>query len=195
MLISIIFILIAITVHEFAHAYMADRLGDPTAKLEGRLTLNPFAHLDPVGTLALILFKFGWGKPVPVDYYNLRHPRKDGALIAFAGPASSLVLALVFALINRFVFPIPVAIIIPFLSINLSLAFFNLLPIPPLDGSKVILGLVPFEKAEGIEEFFSTYGFALLLFLFLPVVNGQSLLNLFLTPAVVFSLRILLFNF
>jgi len=86
MFLSIIIILAAVSVHEFAHAWASDYLGDPTAKLEGRLTLNPLAHLDPIGTLTLILFGFGWGKPVPVDSYNLKNPRRDEALISLAGP-------------------------------------------------------------------------------------------------------------
>ena len=85
---------LAISIHEAAHAWAADRLGDPTARFSGRLTLNPFAHLDPLGTLMLFLFGFGWGKPVPVDYYNLRQPRRDAALISLAGPLSNLILAI-----------------------------------------------------------------------------------------------------
>ena len=85
-ILSAIIILIAITVHEFAHAWMADYLGDPTPRLSGRLTLNPLAHLDPLGTLALFIFRVGWGKPVPIDQYNLRSPKRDSALIALSGP-------------------------------------------------------------------------------------------------------------
>src|SRR3990172_11954241 len=84
---------VAITVHEFAHAYAAERLGDPTPRLMGRLTLNPLAHLDPLGTLMLLIARFGWGKPVQFDPFNLRHPRRDSALISLAGPASNLIMA------------------------------------------------------------------------------------------------------
>ena len=99
-------LIIAITVHEFAHALLADRLGDPTPRSQGRLTLNPLAHLDPLGTLMLFLFRFGWGKPVIFDPYNLAHPRRDAGIISLAGPASNILLATILALSLRFL-PLP----------------------------------------------------------------------------------------
>ena len=139
----IIALLVAITIHEFSHAWMANFLGDPTARLAGRLTLNPLAHLDPVGTLMLFLVGFGWGKPVPFNPYFLRRGGKAGPLlIALAGPASNFLLALLLSITYRILYPflnnssllITIYIII---EINIILMIFNLLPIPPLDGSKI----------------------------------------------------------
>ena len=101
LLIWIVALLVAITVHEFAHAWTADRLGDPTARLAGRITLNPIAHLDPLGTIMLIIARIGWGKPVPVDPFNFRHPKRDMAITSFAGPAANLILAAILAIIIR----------------------------------------------------------------------------------------------
>src|SRR3990167_11554391 len=95
-------LLFAITIHEFSHAWTADRLGDPTPRLQGRITLNPIAHLDPLGTLMLILFRFGWGKPVQFDQFNLRNPRRDTMLISIAGPTSNLLTAVLAAILLRF---------------------------------------------------------------------------------------------
>lgn len=189
MLLSIIIILIAVSVHEFAHAWAADRLGDPTAKLEGRLTLNPLAHLDPIGTITLILFGFGWGKPVPVDSYNLKNPRRDEALISLAGPMSNLILAIIIGLASNFI-TIPLNLNYSLLAINFGLAYFNLIPFSPLDGSKVLLALLPFETAQEAEEFLSQYGLVLLLVLFIPVFNGQSLIDLILVPLVNISIQL-----
>jgi len=154
-------ILAALTIHEFAHGYIAWRLGDPTARMQGRLTLNPMAHLDPIGTLLLFLFYFGWAKPVPVNPTYFRHPRTDMIWVAIAGPASNIMLAFVLGL---FIQPlIQYNLIEPFgafyqmitigVFINLMLAFFNLLPIPPLDGSKVVGGLLPVEYLDAWERF------------------------------------------
>lgn len=162
----IIAILVALTVHEWAHALVANYLGDPTAKDEGRLTLNPIAHLDPIGTLLFFLVHFGWGKPVPVDPRNFRHPRRDNALVALAGPSSNLIIAFVAFVLLTVVAPqmMHVAsveellfahgvgsrfaafggqVLANLLFINLGLMAFNLLPIAPLDGSKIIEPLIP----------------------------------------------------
>src|SRR3989338_8810889 len=138
-------LIIAITVHEFAHALLADRLGDPTPRSQGRLTLNPLAHLDPVGTLMLLLFRFGWGKPVIFDPYTLAHPRRDAGIISLAGPASNILLATILALSLRFL-PLP-QLLSPFFYItillNITLAVFNLIPVYPLDGEKILAALLP----------------------------------------------------
>ena len=142
---------LVISVHEASHAYFANRLGDPTARLLGRMTLNPAAHVDPIGTIIVPLvlfifggFIFGWAKPTPINPLNFAHPRRDSAIVAFAGPASNFTLAILFSIIFR-VFPIDILLII--ISINLILGIFNLIPIPPLDGYKVLLGIVPKEIA------------------------------------------------
>ena len=130
-------LVIAITIHEFSHALAADRLGDPTPRSMGRLSLNPLAHLDPLGTLAILFVGFGWGKPVPFDPFNLRDRRRDGAIISVAGPASNLALALIISFLIRFT---PLAMfsnfLITLLVLNVSLAIFNLIPVYPLDGEK-----------------------------------------------------------
>jgi Zn-dependent protease len=195
MFLSIIIILAAVSVHEFAHAWASDYLGDPTAKLEGRLTLNPLAHLDPIGTLTLILFGFGWGKPVPVDSYNLKNPRRDEALISLAGPLSNILLAVFFGIIFRFLPQLQITnyqLLINFLAINLGLAYFNLLPLPPLDGSKILFGILPYQAANEAEETLSEYGIVLLLMLFIPIFNGRSLIDLILGPLVQISINLLI---
>ncbi len=148
-------ILLALTVHEFSHGLAAYRLGDPTAKYAGRLTLNPIPHLDPIGTLMLFLVHFGWAKPVPVDPRYFANPKRDMLWVALAGPASNMALAFLSGLVIRFIKVNPdpfmgsfigeafIAMLYLSLRINLALAVFNLLPVPPLDGSKVLYGLLP----------------------------------------------------
>lgn len=138
-------LVISLAIHEFAHAYSADKLGDPTAKYLGRLTLNPLAHLDPVGTLLLVFAGFGWGKPVPVDSTYFSNPKRDMAIVAFAGPLSNFILAIVSALILH-LFPVSGligAFLYLFITYNLLLGLFNLIPLHPLDGFKVVLGILP----------------------------------------------------
>jgi len=194
MIFTIIAVLIAITIHEFAHAWAADQLGDPTAKFEGRMTLNPLAHLDPIGTIALFIAGFGWGKPVPVDTYNLQNPKRDGALIALAGPLSNLILVLILSLILRLIpnNPLLTSFAAPLMMINLGLAFFNLIPLHPLDGSKILLGLLPFEQAETAEDFLKRSSLPILLVSLLPILNGRSLISLVLFPLINFLLRFFL---
>lgn len=186
-------LLVAVSVHEFAHALMADRLGDPTPRINGRLTLNPLAHLDPIGTLLLLLTRFGWGKPVPIDPYNLENPRRDAALISLAGPASNLIFATILSLILKFllVSQFLSLLISPIIFLNVALAIFNLLPVPPLDGSKILFGFLPEEMAVQWEEILSQYGLILILFLLFPFF-GQSLLAYLIFPIINFLLDLLL---
>src|SRR3990167_3868376 len=163
-------LIIAVTIHEFAHAYIADRLGDPTPGMQGRISLNPLRHLDPIGTLMLILFRFGWGKPVPFDPFNLRHPKRDSAIIALAGPASNLILATLLSFLIRLMPESLLTILaIPLILMNINLAIFNLLPVPPLDGAKVLYGILPMDWAEEYNHFMKDYGMFLLIFLIIPI--------------------------
>ena len=137
-------LLFALVFHEFSHGWVAYKLGDPTAKNQGRLTLNPLSHLDPFGSMMILFVGFGWAKPVPVDSRYLANPRKDMMKIAFAGPASNLLLALVGGILIRltgYAGPLT-SMLILFTQINISLAVFNMIPIPPLDGSQIFSGIM-----------------------------------------------------
>lgn len=146
---SIIAIIFAVTIHEFAHAWAADRLGDPTARIYGRLTLNPLKHFDLVGTLCLIIFGIGWGKPVPFNPDNLRYPKRDSALVALAGPVSNLLTALVFAIPLKYLADtsfvrLPLYDLIrDIFAVSILLFSLNVLPFPPFDGSKIIGLIIP----------------------------------------------------
>ncbi len=185
---------ICITIHEFAHALAADRLGDPTPRLAGRVTLNPLAHLDPIGTIMLVLFRFGWGKPVVFDPYNLRNPRRDSALIALAGPASNILLAIALSLALRFL-PMaePIAaFLVALVTLNIVLAVFNFLPIHPLDGGKILIGFAPKDVAREWDQILHQYGIFILFLLILPIYNGMSPLFALLNPVISFILQVLL---
>ncbi len=178
---------IAIACHEASHALAATLLGDPSPKSAGRLSLNPLRHLDPLGTITLFLMGFGWGKPVFVNPRNFRvNPRAGMALVAFAGPLSNLLLALLFALpfrmhilMSRELLTLAAAIA----SINLLLAVFNLIPLPPLDGFSVLLGILPRPMAASIAPL-AQYGPAALLGLFaLSYVFKVSVLGIIMNPA------------
>lgn len=173
-------ILLSLTIHEYAHGWTANKLGDPTAKLRGRLTLNPIAHLDILGTILMFVVGFGWAKPVPINAMNFKDPRKGTLLVAIAGPLSNLATAVVAGLILRAMIPrmitgelvfegtyvvIPVIIILA-LVYGIALAVFNMIPIPPLDGSRVLYAVLP-ERELRIYSRFEPYGVLLLLGLFI----------------------------
>lgn len=154
--------LLAITVHEYAHAWMANRMGDPTAKDMGRLTLNPLPHLDLFGTIAMLVLGFGWAKPVMVNPYNLKNPRQDNLWISLAGPASNLLSALILGMLFRageqflglsHTGELILLMLLLAVRLNIILAVFNLLPIPPLDGFHVLEGLVPQTTYTKLQQF------------------------------------------
>lgn len=190
----LVVILFSAIMHEYAHGFAAYLLGDETAKQQGRLTLNPIPHIDPIGTILvpgiLFLFNtgflFGWAKPVPYNPYNLRNQRWGPSIVGVAGPGTNLLIALVFALIIRFVPGIPVDLIV-FLGIivfaNVILGVFNLMPIPPLDGSKVLYALLPASMMR-FQEMLDKYGFFILV-LFI-VYGGQFLTSFVLYIGVLF---------
>lgn len=189
-------LVLAITVHEFAHAYSADRLGDPTPRLQGRVTLNPLAHLDPLGTLMLFLVRFGWGKPVQFDPFNLRNPRRDSAIISLAGPVSNIILATIASLLLHSkvfsgIYPIVTMFLVSLISINIVLAIFNLVPIHPLDGFKIVGGLLSSQKAK---EWYSLerYGMIFLFLLVFPIFGSTSPIQLLISPPINFLLNLLL---
>lgn len=190
-------LLLALTIHEFAHAWMADKLGDPTPKYQGRVTLNPMAHLDPMGTIAILLVGFGWGKPVQFDPFNLKDPKRDTALISFAGPASNLILATVLSLIVKFLPETTVILnligpaLVYAIYINVMLAIFNLVPVYPLDGQKILSAFLPKETSLAYEIFMRRYGSLVLIFLLIPW-NGTSPVSSLIGPVIDLVLTVLL---
>jgi len=187
-------ILFGLTIHEFSHGWVAWQLGDPTAKMMGRLTLNPLKHLDPIGTIALFLFRFGWAKPVPIDPRNFRHPTRDMAISSLAGPAANLLTAGVSGLVLRVLLLFHVGgfivtLVSYFVLFNLILCFFNLIPIPPLDGSRLLYHLLPPNLAASYARL-ERYGFVILIgIIFLGQLTRVNLLWLYMDPLLrVFSL-------
>ncbi len=185
-IIRLLFIyVVVITVHEYSHAWAGYKLGDPTARLEGRLTLNPMAHIDPLTTLALPFLLllvgspiiFGAARPVPFNPYMVRYGRKGAALIALAGPGSNLVLAAGVAVVIRLIPSLAAfgdGLLISFMTVNIALALFNLIPIPPLDGSRVVYAFAPQKITEAMERFERTGPLALLVIFILvfPYLSG-----------------------
>ena len=172
-------LIISISIHEFSHAFAAYKLGDLTAKNLGRMTLNPKSHLDPVGTIFLIFVGFGWGRPVPFNPYNLKNPKRDAAIISLAGPLSNFILAVILSVIIRFVGNIDLLAVFLYMVIlfNLMLGFFNIIPLGPLDGNKIVYGILPNKLAVQWVEF-QKYGMYILLFLILFNFTEKILLPL-----------------
>ena len=195
-------ILLALTFHEYAHAYVANRLGDDTAKQSGRLSLNPLRHLDPLGTIMIFLVHFGWAKPVPVNPHRLKNPKKDMLWISAAGPFANMVLALASGILLRLliategapdrtsIMGLLIYVVFMSLQINLALAIFNILPIAPLDGSKILSGLLP----DGFGKMFyymERYGpFVLLGLIIFGSATGVSILGRIIWPFVKFFSKI-----
>jgi len=197
-LIGFAIVIVALTIHEAAHAWTADRLGDPTARLLGRVSLNPLVHIDPIGTILLPLLAIfsglpilGWAKPVPVNVSRLRHHRRDFMIVAAAGPISNLLQAFVIAGVFRTLYDPSASDLLPAIlkdavTTNLVLAFFNLIPIPPLDGGNVLAGLVPESVARVIDQV-RQFGFIALYALML-----SGILTKLIMPPTVFFYRLLL---
>ena len=189
-------------IHEWAHAWTANRLGDDTAAMRGRLTINPLAHLDPVGTISLLFFGFGWGRPVPVAPYRLRGNRRfSWALVSIAGPLSNVVMAMLAAIpfrmgwVSLYVRTNSIlslqSILVQFIYINLLLAIYNLIPIPPLDGSRVLAWLLPSSWARVLDKIEQIGGMGMMLILYL--LSRLGITGLIITPVFNFIINALLF--
>lgn len=194
LLVSLFIIFAILPLHEYAHGYVAYKLGDNTAKYSGRLTLNPLAHMDPLGALGIILFGFGWAKPVPIDSRNFKNPKIGSAITALAGPLSNILAAVVGGLILNVILifsrNIPYGLIyaistffIYYISINVGLAVFNLLPIPPLDGSKIIGAFLP----DKILYKYYQYQNIIMIILFVLLLTGILTIPLGMLQRVVYN--------
>ena len=186
MLIALPGIVIGLSFHEFGHAFVSDRLGDPTPRTQGRVTLNPLAHFDPVGFLALMFCGFGWGIPVEVNSRYYKHPRRDELLVSLAGVVMNLIVAIVFSFIVHFVYiNVPYDklsdgtlmgtlfnILLQVVIVNVVLMVFNLIPVPPLDGSKILSELLPPSMAWKFDNLVGRYGFYILIALVFTGITG-----------------------
>jgi Zn-dependent protease len=197
---SVIALLISIAVHEFSHAWTADYLGDPTSRLQGRLTLNPLKHIDLYGGLFLLFFGFGWGKAVPFDPYNLKDPKKDAAIISLAGPLSNFILAIAASILIKLFILLKLSLLLTigfnflqiFISFNIMLGVFNLLPIGPLDGFKIVGGILSEEKARQWYDL-ERYGMLFLILMIFPFGNS-SMLDFVIRPIISFIIHLLIPN-
>jgi len=201
LILSLAIFFFAVIIHEYAHGWVAEKLGDSTARYMGRLTLNPLAHIDPIGTIFLPLFLlmtrspvlFGWAKPVPVDFLNLRNPKRDMVWVGLAGPGANILFAIILSFISRLPFLsgsyLALSILASAILANLVLAVFNLLPIPPLDGSRVMMGLLPYELSVEYSRL-EPYGF---LIIFALLWLGA--INIIIWPIVIFLANLLGVNF
>jgi len=179
----IVSLLIAFTVHEFSHAYVAYKFGDPTAKNEGRVTLNPISHLDPIGTLLILIAGFGWARPVPVNRFHFKNPKLAGVLVSFAGPFSNLIVAFLgflifYGLLAAGVGPDLPFFVEPFLNIlinlNVLLFVFNLLPLPPLDGYRIVQDLVSADLRAKMTQY-EQYGSLIFLILIITPLSQYTI--------------------
>jgi len=192
-------VLIASTVHEYAHALVAYKLGDITPKAYGRLTLNPVPHIDPIGALSFLIFRFGWSKPVPINSYNFKNEQLGIALTSLAGPLSNVLFVIVLGFINSIIatFNQELGILVfgifmrPLIIVNIALAIFNLIPIPPLDGSKILYSLLPADL-KYIYDDLEQYGIIILLLLVLPISPLSGLFSSILTGAISLAYNIFL---
>ncbi len=200
-IIWILAFIVAITIHEAAHAWTSDKLGDPTARIMGRITLNPLASIDLYGTIIIPLLLaivgapiLGWAKPVEFDPYNLKNPRKDSAIISLAGPAINIALAILISIVVRLInLPSLIEIILFILiRVNITLAIFNLIPVHPLDGGKILAGILPQKEATEFDLFLNRYGMLLLIFIIFPIYNGASIVSLIVSPISNFLLTLLI---
>lgn len=188
-LISLPGLLVAMVFHELAHGYTSYKLGDPTPKENGRLTLNPIAHIDPIGFLFLIIFKFGWAKPVPINPSYYKHRKKDTILVSVAGPITNLLIALLVSFIISRGFiknEIILKIFVIMVWYNIMLGIFNLIPLPPLDGSKILASLLPLKY----EAIFYKYEKYLSIILMLLIITNQ--IDKILSPAINLCLNLLI---
>jgi len=185
LLIIIPAVLICLTIHEFFHGYIAYKLGDSTAQITGRLSLNPIKHIDPIGFLCLVFFRFGWAKPVPVNTRYFKNPKRDLALTALAGPLSNFVLSFLLLLISALLYnftwlyyliPRVISALIVFLMttavLSAGLGVFNLIPVPPLDGSKIIIPMLPAKILPFFLKYEFYFQFVILILLFTGVLTG-----------------------
>ncbi|MBN2557320.1 MAG: site-2 protease family protein [Clostridia bacterium] len=187
-------LIIALSFHEFSHAFIAHKLGDDTAKDRGRMTLNPLKHLDPLGTVMMIVAHIGWAKPVPVNQLNFKDPKQDMVKVGLAGPVSNLLLAFITAfplqaMVSVYAtrMPTQAAIVfwdflILFFTVNLYLAVFNLLPVPPLDGSRIFYGILPERFYFKVMQYERYVGFALILLIILAPGVLSTVLNTLVYP-------------
>jgi Zn-dependent protease len=183
--------LLAISFHESAHAYVANRMGDPTAKSQGRITLNPLPHIDVIGLIVLLYAHFGWAKPVPVNPYNLKNPIKDNLWIALAGPAANLILAIISAIAYRIIAPLLAGpatgefvriMIYNSVELNIVLMVFNLFPLPPLDGFHIIEGLVSTENYIRLQHLQQLGPFILLGLILLATFTHFDIFRIIFSP-------------